>query len=129
MKVQRYLFYFALFNIFLAVPPWIAEHYYPGAGILIPRFWNLFAVFAILNLIVYLLASWGMSFSHRSSGRALLASISVKLFLYMVIAFVYISSNQVGAANFMLCFFYLYLFHTVFEIYCLLCNLRNQNNK
>lgn len=70
-----------------------------------------------------------MRVSIKSSGQALLASIAVKLLLYMVIAFVYISQNTVDPVKFMICFFYLYFFHTVFEIYCFLCNLRNQKFK
>lgn len=70
-----------------------------------------------------------MSISNKSSGQALLASVSIKLLFYMIIAFVYLSQNSVDPVKFLLNFFYLYLFHTVFEIYCLLCNLRNQNFK
>ncbi len=129
MSVLKFLVYFILFNIFLAIAPLIAENYYADPGLLIPRFWNMFAVFSIITFVIYILASWRMNVSIRSSGQALLASIAVKLLLYMVIAFVYISQNQVNPVKFMICFFYLYFFHTVFEIYCLLCNLRNQKFK
>ena len=129
MKIQRVLIYFILFNVTLSIAPLIAENYYPESKILIPRFWNMFAVFSILNFVIYILASWRIDVSYKSSGQALLASIVVKLLLYMVIAFVYISSNTVDPIKFLISFFYLYLFHTVFELYCLLCNLRNQNFK
>ena len=126
MTVQKFLIYFLLFNIFLSIAPLIAENYYPDFNLLIPRFWNMFAVFSIITFVIYLFASWRMHVSIKSSGQALLASIAVKLLFYMVIAFVYISQNTVDPLKFMICFFYLYFFHTVFEISCLLCNLRNQ---
>ncbi len=129
MTTLKFLIYFILFNILLSVAPLVAENYYPHQELLIPRFWNMFAVFSIITFVIYILASWRMNVSIKSSGQALLASIAVKLLLYMVIAFVYISQNTVNPVNFMICFFYLYFFHTVFEIYCLLCNLRNQKFK
>ena len=129
MNILRFLIYFLLFNIFLGIAPLLAENYYYDLDLLIPRFWNMFAVFSIITFVIYMLASWRMNVSIKSSGQALLASIAVKLLLYMVIAFVYISQNTVDPVKFMICFFYLYFFHTVFEIYCLLCNLRNQKFK
>lgn len=129
MTVTRFFIYFTLFNILLAVPPLVLENYYSQVQLLIPRFWNMFAVFSIITFVIYLFASWRMSVSVKSSGQALLASIAVKLLLYMIIAFVYISQNTVEPVKFISSFFYLYFFHTVFEIYCLLCNLRNQNFK
>ncbi|MES2872542.1 MAG: hypothetical protein V4708_02390 [Bacteroidota bacterium] len=129
MSTLRFLIYFILFNIFLSIAPLAAENFYEAQDLLIPRFWNMFAVFSIITLVIYLFASWRMKVSIKSSGQALLASIAVKLLLYMVIAFVYITQNTVNPAKFIICFFYLYFFHTVFEIYCLLCNLRNQKFK
>lgn len=129
MKISRFLFFFAFFIAFLAIPPLIAGYYYPGADIVIPYFWNLFWIFAGLTGIIYLFAYWRMSLSYRSSGQALLGSVTVKLLVCMIIAFVYISKNSVDPAKFILDFFYLYFFHTVFELYCLLCNLRNQKFK
>jgi hypothetical protein len=128
MSIPRFFIYFIVFNILLALAPLLMEHYYPQE-ILIPRFWNMFAVFSIITFVVYLFASWRMKVSIRSSGQALLASITVKMVLYMFIAYIYISKNTVKPADFMICFFYLYFFHTVFEIYCLLRNLRNQKFK
>ena len=129
MSTFKFLIYFILFNIFLSIAPLLAGYSYSEFDLLIPRFWNMFAVFSIITLVIYLLASWRMKVSIKSSGQALLASIAVKLLLYMVIAFVYITQNTVNPAKFIICFFYLYFFHTVFEISCLLCNLRNQKIK
>jgi hypothetical protein len=129
MTIGRFLIYFILFNIALSIAPLVVENFYPDFPALIPRFWNMFAVFSIITFVIYILASWRMNVSYKASGEALLASIAVKLLLFMIIAFVYITQNTVNPVKFMISFFYLYFFHTVFEIYCLLCNLRNQKFK
>ena len=129
MTISRFLINFVLFNIALAAIPWICQTYYSGQNILVPNFWRLFILFSILTLVIYLVASWRMKISSKASAQAILGSITIKLLIYMIIALVYISNNTVEPVKFVLNFFYLYFFHTVFEIYCFLCNLRNQNLK
>ena len=129
MKIKRFILYFIIFNGLLSLAPLIAQNYFSEAGILIPHFWILFSIFSGLTFSIYIIAYWRMSISDRSSGLALLGSITLKLLFCMIMAFVYLSQNSVEAAKFLLSFFYLYIFHTVFEIYCLLRNLRNQNSK
>ncbi len=129
MNLLRFLIYFLGFMLFLASGPYILDTFYSESSFLIPKFWSLFAVFGIVTFSVYAVAYWRMGISNKASGQALLGSVAVKLLIYMIIAFVYLSANRVEPVNFMLNFFYLYFFHTVFEIYCLLCNLRNQKFK
>lgn len=129
MSLLRFLIYFLGFMLLLALGPYILHAFYFDRDFLIPKFWSLFAVFGIVTFSIYLLAYWRMGISNKASGQALLGSVAVKLLIYMIIAFVYLSANRVEPVNFMLNFFYLYFFHTVFEIYCLLCNLRNQKFK
>ena len=129
MGLVRFLLYFLGFMLLLATGPYLLDTFYAESSFLIPKFWSLFSVFGIVTFIVYAVASWRMGISNKASGQALLGSVAVKLLIYMIIAFVYLSANHVEPVNFMLNFFYLYFFHTVFEIYCLLCNLRNQKFK
>jgi hypothetical protein len=129
MNILRFLVYYLLFTAVLAIAPLLFQYYYPEMELLIPRFWALFWIFEILTLSIYLIASWRMKVSDKASGQALLGSVTVKLLFCMIIAFVYISANTVEPVKFIINFFYLYFFHTVFEIYCLLCNLRNQKFK
>lgn len=129
MSLLRFLVYYSVFMLALAVGPYIFDVYYADKEMLIPKFWSLFAIFGILTFSIYIIAYWRMSISNKASGQALLGSVSIKLFICMVIAYVYLSGNSVEPVKFMLNFFYLYFFHTVFEIYCLLCNLRNQKFK
>ena len=129
MSVLRFLIYFFLFMLVLSIAPLIFQYFFSELDLLIPRFWSLFLIFGLLTLGIYILASWRMQISNKASGQALLGSVTVKLLFCMIIAFVYINANPVDPVKFVINFFYLYFFHTVFEIYCLLCNLRNQKFK
>lgn len=129
MSIPRFIIYFILFIFFLAIPPLVAQYYFPIEGLIIPRFWLLFWIFSALTLGINLFGFWRMSISINASGQALLGSITIKLLICTLIAFLYISKNTVDPTKFIINFFYLYFFHTVFEIYCLLCNLHNPKIK
>lgn len=129
MSLLRFLTYFIIFMLVLAIGPYVIYAYYADSELLIPKFWSLFAIFGIVTFSIYIIAYWRMGISNKASGQTLLGSVSVKLLICMVIAFIYLNRNSVEPLKFMLNFFYLYFFHTVFEIYCLLCNLRNQKFK
>ena len=129
MSISRFIIYFILFIFFLAIPPLVAQYFFPVEGLLIPKFWLLFWIFAILTFSIYSFAYWRMSISINASGQALLGSITIKLLICTLIAFLYISENTVDPIKFIINFFYLYFLHTVFEIYCLLCNLHNPKIK
>ena len=129
MSISRFIIYFILFIFFLAIPPLVAQYYFPIEGLIIPRFWLLFWIFSVLTLGINLFGFWRMSISINASGQALLGSITIKLLICTLIAFLYISENTVDPTKFIINFFYLYFFHTVFEIYCLLCNLHNPKIK
>ena len=129
MSISRFIIYFSLFIFFLAIPPLVAQYFFPIEGLLIPKFWLLFWIFAILTFSIYSFAYWRMSISINASGQALLGSITIKLLICTLIAFLYISENTVDPIKFIINFFYLYFLHTVFEIYCLLCNLHNPKIK
>ena len=129
MSILRFIIYFILFIFFLAIPPLVAQYFFPIEGLLIPKFWLLFWIFAILTFSIYSFAYWRMSISINASGQALLGSITIKLLICTLIAFLYISENTVDPIKFIINFFYLYFLHTVFEIYCLLCNLHNPKIK
>lgn len=129
MTLKRFLLLFLFFNSTLAIVPCLVQIYYPEKDLLIPHFWLLFGIFSALTLLLYLIAHWMMGISNTASGQALLGSIIARLLICMIMVFIYLSETTVSPAKFLLSFFYLYFFHTVFEIYCLLCNLRNQKFK
>ena len=96
---------------------------------LIPKFWVLFGFFAGLTLIIFFTGFIMSRISNKASGQALLGGITIRLLFCMIIVLVYLSNFKVEPLKFLVNFFYLYFFSTVFEIYCLLRNLRNQNTK
>jgi hypothetical protein len=129
LKPLQFVILFLLFNLLLALAPWFADQYYPKKEILLPAFWKLFVLFSLLTFLIFITASWRMSLSNKASGQAILGTVTIKLLFCMVLAFIYLSNYDVDPTKFLLNFFYLYFFHTVFAIYCLLRNLRNQNLK
>ena len=125
MTISRFFSLYLIFLIFLGGIPYFISIQYPEKNLLIPHFWVLFSAFAMLSLQVYLVARRRMKISNKASGQVLLGSVTVKFLFGMVLAFLYLYNIDVDPTKFLLSFFYLYLFHTVFEIYSLLCNLRN----
>lgn len=125
VSINGFLIYFLLFNILLGVGPFFASQY-GMISPLIPHFWLLFFAFSVLTLSIHLVAHWRMAISNKASGQVLLGSITVKLLFCMILVFIYLSKMDINPTLFLLNFFYLYFFHTVFEVYCLLRNLRNQ---
>ena len=102
MRITHFIIYFILFTISLAITPLVFQFYYPAMKLLIPKFWALFWIFAILTLSIYLIASWRMRISDKASGQALLGSVTVKLLFCMIIAFVYINANTVDPLKFII---------------------------
>lgn len=129
LKPLQFVLLFIAFNLILALAPGVAQLYYPEKEILLPAFWKLFALFSLLTFLICITAFWRMSVSNKASGQAILGTVTIKLLFCMVLAFIYLSNYDVDPTKFLLNFFYLYFFHTVFAIYCLLRNLRNQNLK
>ncbi len=127
MKLALYYKYFIVFNILLAIPPVIIEIYYKSSDLLIPYFWQFFGLFAILNLMIHILARVGFIASNTGMVKTFLGGTMLKFLLWMIVIFAYTSKFDVNGTKFLCNFFYLYLFNSVFEIYCLLLNLRNQN--
>lgn len=122
MSFSRFTALFCVFIFLLALGPVFLQLHHPVY--LIPRFWHLFIFFSGFTFLTYTVAFWRMQISNKASGQILLASVVLRLLFCMILAFVYLYNMDVNKGYFMLNFFYLYLSHTVFEIYCLLCNLR-----
>lgn len=129
LSLLRFFTLFLIFLLVLAAIPLLVDHYFPADQLLIPNFWVLFGFFSGLTLIIFLTAYIMAGISNKASGHALLGGMTIRFLFCMIIALVYISNFRVEPLKFLINFFYLYFFNTVFEIYCLLRNLRNQNTK
>ncbi|OCX50979.1 hypothetical protein BEL04_19870 [Mucilaginibacter sp. PPCGB 2223] len=127
MKINKYYTYFIVFNLLLAIPPAIIQTYFAPLNLIIPYFWQLFGLFAVLTLIIHLLNHTGFIKGSKNSVKTFLGGTFIRFIVFMIVILAYTTKIQIDAPKFIGNFFYLYLFNTVFEIYCLLINLRNQN--
>lgn len=82
-----------------------------------------------ITLLVYALAVIGLKKGGDHQSSILLAAIVLRLLLTLCFILFYIVKIRVDAVLFIVNFFSIYLLFTVFEIYCLLCNLRHQIKK
>ncbi|SDE43785.1 hypothetical protein SAMN05216464_106134 [Mucilaginibacter pineti] len=129
MKLAGYLRAFVIFNMLIAIVPLVLQVFFSSQQLLIPYFWLIYGLSALLNLSVYLVSYWGMLTSDKATVKTFLGGTSIKFLLWMIIVFIYLFNITVDGTKFITNFFYLYLLHSVFEILCLLRNLRNQNLK
>lgn len=127
MNFKKFLISFIIFNVFAAIIPLLVQLFFPEKKYLIPGFWWVFALFAVVNIVFYVIATWGHNISDKASVRAFVGGTSVKFLLWMIFVFVYLRNFAVNGTVFMVNFFYLYLANTVFEVKALISNLRNQN--
>jgi hypothetical protein len=121
---------YALYTAMIAAIALLTQYVNPSHNILLPKFWLIFAFTACITLIPSLVAWYGIKKGGDTSMYSIMASIGLKLFVYLAFILVYI--YKIGAGNhviFLANFFSLYFLFTVFEVYSLLRNLRNQNFK
>jgi len=102
---------------------------FPGTVLFVPQFWLIFGFLAGITFIAYLLVDIGIKRDPEVGIMAIMGSIAVKMLFCMAFVLIYsIKVKGIGLV-FMLNFFSLYLLFSVFEVYCLLRNLRHQNLK
>jgi len=126
MSIPRFSILFLIYSlVVVAVPlllegrvrfPTVSAYYMPL---------SLFLFF--LTLIVYILSYLGIKKGGQTSVLALLGGLTLKMIFSLSLMLVLIlkttDNQKVLAGN----FFYLYFLFTVFEVSCLLRNLRDQN--
>ncbi len=96
------------------------------ADILSPHFWVLFIALFLLTLIAYVVSDLGMRKGGEVAIYSMMGGIFIKMMLSLILITVLImkfpETKLVTAIN----FFSVYLLFTVFEVTCLLRNLRDQ---
>lgn len=129
MSIGKFLFYFFLLTLISGSLFWLINYIAFPTQLLIPYFWATFGFMATITLIIYLLSCLGLKIGGDHQSFILLAAIVLRLLLTLSFLLIYTQKVKVEAVLFMTNFFSLYLLFTVFEIYCLLCNLRHQIKK
>ncbi|WP_244214376.1 hypothetical protein [Pedobacter jejuensis] len=102
---------------------------FPGSDLFVPNFWLMFGFLAGITFIAYLLVDIGVKRDPEVGIMAIMGSIAVKMIFCMAFVLIYSIKGKGIGVLFLLNFFSLYLLFSVFEIYCLLRNLRHQNLK
>lgn len=119
---------FLIFSAVIAVPPFILL--YIGRGELLdPAFWKMYSFFFLLTTLVCGTVVFGQQKNDKMGVQLFLAATTIKLLACMIFVLIYLHKKPQNSLHFVFSFFYLYLVNTGFEIYGLLCNLRDQNEK
>ncbi|TWJ00033.1 hypothetical protein JN11_02448 [Mucilaginibacter frigoritolerans] len=128
MKTYKSIITFLLFTCLVAVPP-LALKYSGLESWLVPGFWGMFFFVAGLTFIVLLFILTIQAKNTEMYAPAFLGATTFKLLACLIFLLVFIKTRHPEKVFFVVDFMYLYLLNTVFEIYGLLRNLRNQNSK
>lgn len=128
MKIFKPVISFLVFTFFVALAPLILT-FSGGESLLIPGFWGMFFFVSGLTLLVLLIVLIVQAKNSEMYAAAFLGTTTIKLLSCLVFLFVFIKKHHPEKGIFLIDFMYLYLLNTVFEIYGLLRNLRNQNSK
>jgi len=128
LKNYKLIISFLLFTCLVAIPP-VALKFAGLESWLIPGFWAMFLFVSGLTLIVVLFVLTVQAKNNEMYAAAFLGATTFKLLACLVFLLVFIKTKHPEKVFFVVDFMYLYLLNTVFEIYGLLRNLRNQNSK
>ncbi|MGZ3754471.1 MAG: hypothetical protein ACXVAY_08745 [Mucilaginibacter sp.] len=125
MKLLRPILSYLLFVIILtALPLYIGTIH---ADWLTPHFWLIFFFICSLTFLVTIMVSAGQQMNAELGGQMFLATTTFKILACLAFVVIYLLKNKVNKYVFVADFFYIYFLNTAFEVYSLLCNLRNQN--
>lgn len=95
----------------------------------IPKYWVVFGFMAGIAVVVYVLSWYGIRNGGEGQVLMTMGGIVIRLLFSMLLAVFYLNTFKVDPIIFVVNFFSAYFLFTVFEIYCLLVNLRHQIKK
>jgi len=126
MSIFKFIIQFSIYSVIIFFLPYAVESFFP-VFIISNYFLLLFFFLFFLTTIVYILSYWGIKKGGQISVLSVLGGLTIKMIFSLVMILVLLlksSDNQkVLVGN----FFYLYFLFTLFEVICLLRNLRDQN--
>jgi len=126
LKLLRYLSFYVLFTLIIALPALLLR-YYGYDHLLVSRFWLVFLFQSGLTLIVIISVIAGQDINGERGSQMFLAATTFKILACLIFTLVFLLKVKPDKYIFVSNFFVIYLLNTAFEIYCLLRNLRNQN--
>ncbi|POY35077.1 hypothetical protein C3K47_16880 [Solitalea longa] len=118
---------FAVFSIIIALVIGGIQYLLADKQLLMDKIWLIYFFYSFITLFSFVLASYGLKKGGEFSVLAVLVSVVFKMLLCMSMALVFIYKNMVTDKwAFISNFFLLYLLYTIFEVYNLIYNLRDQ---
>ncbi|WP_052308609.1 hypothetical protein [Solitalea canadensis] len=116
-----------LFSFIVAAVIAGIQYFFSEKNLLLKQIWVFFIFFNLITLFTFALSAYGLKKGGETSVLAVLVTIVVKMLLCMSVALVFIMKQMVEDKwVFITNFFLLYLLYTVFEVYNLIYNLRDQ---
>lgn len=126
MSIPKFIIYFLIFAICVFCLPYALESLFV-IDLISVYFFPLFVFLFVLTTIVYILSFFGVKKGGQTSVLTLLGGLTLKMIFSLAMILVLLlkstDNQKVLAGN----FFYLYFLFTLFEVICLLRNLRDQN--
>jgi heme/copper-type cytochrome/quinol oxidase subunit 2 len=126
MKIYQTIAFFLLFTFVIAIPPY-ALKYFGQADLITPGFWTMFFFVLFLTLLVIVFILFTQRKNSEMYGQAFIGATGFKLLACLIFVLVFIRENHPEKIVFVADFMYIYFLNMSFEVYLLLCNLRNQN--
>lgn len=120
---------YVVYGLLLATLAYLLDYLFPAKEVLAKNFWLAFGFLFFLTYIAYLISVIGIKRSAQIGVMALMGGIVIKLLFALSFVLVVLMKTAVNQLVFALNYFSLYLLFTLFEVMCLLRNLRHQNNK
>lgn len=127
MSFSRFSLLFSLIAVVLGVVFYSVEHIGWKSGALVPKFWVIFGFQFFITLIAYSVSLVGIRKGPETGTFTIIGSITIKMLFSMGFVLAYLLKINVNGVSFAIQFFSLYFLFTAFEVYGLLCNLRDQN--
>lgn len=129
MTLLRFTFFYGIFGGILALFSYLLVMLFPQQSLLVSNYWLVFSFLFFLTYIAYLVSYFGIKKTPQTGVLAIMGGIILKLLFALSFALVILMKTAENQLVFALNYFSLYLLFTLFEVMCLLCNLRHQNNK
>ena len=129
MSLNKFLLYFFAFTAVLVSVSWLLKDVAGLEAYFIPKYWLIFGFMAGITVIVYLVSWLGIKNGGQGQVMMTLGGVVIRLIMSMFMVLFYLETFEVDPIIFIVNFFSVYFLFTVFEIYCLLVNLRHQIKK
>lgn len=129
MSIRNFLIAFFLLLLVSILGINLLVFFLPDTPILIPNFWLVYFYMAGITLLVYFLSIIGIKKAGENQPMILLGGLVIRLLCSLSLVLIYLQKTKIDPLIFIINFFSIYFLFTVFEIYCLLRNLRHQIKK